>query len=119
MAAAMAMAQAEQGEQLMCRVEELPGRGRVLTAARDFEAGELVLRETPSLAWSTDEVEALFPSFLEAAPEVQKAVLEMAMPSIDADLEFLACPREREELRAAFVQYSALRQAIGEGPTFK
>ena len=26
---------------------------------------------------------------------------------------------EREELRAAFIKYSALRQAIGEGPFFK
>jgi hypothetical protein len=26
---------------------------------------------------------------------------------------------ERDELREAFVKYSALRQAIGEGPNFK
>ena len=26
---------------------------------------------------------------------------------------------EREELRTAFIKYSALRQALGEGPTFK
>lgn len=98
LAGAMAMAQEESGGKLMCCVKDIAGRGRVLTAARDFEAGEIVLRESPSLVWPMDRPDELFTVFLASTPEVKKAILEMELPPAENDLELIESTIERENV---------------------
>ena len=83
------------------RIEDRPGLGRVVLAARAFAPGEVVLRERPSLSWSHDESEQLLPSFLAAAVSVQAAVLDMAMPAVDADLSLVDGPPSIREAALA------------------
>ena len=92
---------AQPGEMLTCHIEERPGGGRALTAARAFEAGELVLREPPALTWPSTDPAQLVTGFLSAAPEVQKSVLELAVPAEDAGLDQIDDASEREAMRAA------------------
>lgn len=98
----------------LCKVETWPGVGRVLTAARAFKVGEIVLREPPVLSWQVDDVGQLISSFLALSPAEQKDVLEMATPSVDADLDMVADPATRGEILAARKEREAARRAIAE-----
>ena len=81
------------------RIEERPGLGRVMIAARDFAPGELVLRERPCLTWPRERADELVSSFLGASAAIQAAVLGMAQPALDADLSLI----EDDEIRAAIL----------------
>ena len=103
---------------LSCHVEEKPGIGRVLTAARDFQPGELVLREPPTLVWSAASAGTILAAFLEADPRVQADVLEQPTRP-DADLGQIDNAAERATVAAARQQQrearTGLAQRIAEG----
>lgn len=98
----------------LCKVENWPGVGRVLTAARAFKSGDIVLREPPMLHWAVDDVGQLISSFLALSPEEQKDVLEMATPAIDADLDKVEDPRARGEILEAQRERESARHTLAE-----
>ncbi|CAE8612912.1 unnamed protein product [Polarella glacialis] len=57
--------------------------GRCLVATRPIEAGEVVLQELPLLCAETDSLEDCLRGFCEAAPQVQRAVLDMHCVPLD------------------------------------
>lgn len=95
-----------------CRVEERPGRGRVLVAARSFKAGEIVLREPPTLFWDAGNVGDLISGFLALTPDEQKEILEMASPDIESDLDQVTEAGAREEARATRLARQAARHTL-------
>lgn len=96
MGANVEMPSAEEASK-MCHVVERDGR-KFLTAARDFAEGSLVLRESPSLLWHAEDVPEILPNFLAASPEAQQAVLDMAVPDIDAGLDRLHVDSIRDDV---------------------
>lgn len=96
-----------------CRVEERPD-GRVLVAARDFKAGDIVLREPPTLFWSADNVGDLVSGFLALQPEEQREVLEMATPNLESDLDKVVGLAERARQLAARKERQAARRGLAE-----
>ena len=89
--------------------------GRSMVATRSIAPGEVVLREKPSLTWEHEEVQGLVSGFLEAPPPVQLAVLDMATPSVDADLERIDDPAWRQEATASRLDRACDRHALALG----
>ena len=86
--------------------------GRRLTASRSFEAGERVLHEQPSLSWPHDQVAELVAGFLSAPPSVQMAVLDMAAPELDHDLDQIPDQAWRREATTARLERACERHEL-------
>ena len=117
-AAAEAAARIIANEETNCMIVKRAGC-KVLTAARKFEEGELVLREPPCIVWTPGRTdEELLPAFLGAEQDVQKAVLEMmeALPnSKEAPMSTLPwLPAEREEAARLQSEHQQARRALAE-----
>ena len=95
---------AERAADAAFRIEERPLVGRIMIAARSFEAGDIVLRERPSMSWPHDRADEMFPSFLVAGAAAQASILDMAMPSVSSDLERVSDKSSRDEVFAARTQ---------------
>ena len=80
------------------RIEKIPSHGRAMVASRKFEAGEVVLTETPLLVWPHGEDElrscvAFLAAFQRASPTTRATVLyDFYHPKLD-DESSLAVPK--------------------------
>ena len=84
----------------------------MLIAARAFKAGEIVLREPPTLFWEVTKVGDLISGFLALSPDEQKEILEMASPDVESDLDKVPDSRVRERARAARHTRQAARHTL-------
>lgn len=89
--------------------------GRCLVATRSIASGEVVLREKPPLTWEHDDVQSLVSGFLAAEPPMQLAVLDLAAPSVDADLERIDESAWRQEVTASRLDRAVDRRALALG----
>ncbi|CAJ1966268.1 unnamed protein product [Cylindrotheca closterium] len=62
--------------------------GRVAIATKDFQTGEVVLREEPAVSFNTqDGYVGLWEAYLKATPEQQAAIMKMQADSVEQDPE--------------------------------